>query len=125
MPIVIRHRTLQRPDVIPKKDHRSSPIRPDRIGDPTRRGEPSAEGPRLSCEIFRHDSAEGSNPHVSLRGKPLLCNDRATIAKEFPLKDPAENLGAQLLRDAALPPPEGEHWARGCTDHMVSGRSEE
>ena len=34
-------------------------------------------------------------------GKPLVCNDGVTIAKEFSLKDPAENLGAQMLRDAA------------------------
>ena len=34
-------------------------------------------------------------------GKPLVCNDGVTIAKEFSLKDPEENLGAQLLRGAA------------------------
>jgi len=34
-------------------------------------------------------------------GKPLLCNDCVTIAKEVDLKDPAENLGAQMLREAA------------------------
>jgi chaperonin GroEL len=34
-------------------------------------------------------------------GKPLVCNDGVTIAKEFSLLDPAENLGAQMLRDAA------------------------
>jgi chaperonin GroEL len=34
-------------------------------------------------------------------GKPLVCNDGVTIAKEFSLKDPDENLGAQLLRGAA------------------------
>jgi chaperonin GroEL len=34
-------------------------------------------------------------------GKPLVCNDGVTIAKEFALKDPDENLGAQMLRDAA------------------------
>src|SRR5687767_5327990 len=34
-------------------------------------------------------------------GKPLVCNDGVTIAKEFALKDPEENLGAQLLRGAA------------------------
>ena len=35
------------------------------------------------------------------RGKPVVCNDGVTIAKEFALKDPDENLGAQMLRDAA------------------------
>jgi chaperonin GroEL len=34
-------------------------------------------------------------------GKPIVCNDGVTIAKEFALKDPDENLGAQMLRDAA------------------------
>jgi chaperonin GroEL len=34
-------------------------------------------------------------------GKPLVCNDGVTIAREFALKDPAENLGAQMLRGAA------------------------
>jgi chaperonin GroEL len=34
-------------------------------------------------------------------GAPLVCNDGVTIAKEFQLKDPEENLGAQMLRQAA------------------------
>ena len=34
-------------------------------------------------------------------GKPVVCNDGVTIAKEFALKDPDENLGAQMLRGAA------------------------
>jgi chaperonin GroEL len=34
-------------------------------------------------------------------GAPLVCNDGVTIAKEFDLKDPEENLGAQMLRQAA------------------------
>ena len=34
-------------------------------------------------------------------GVPLVCNDGVTIAKEFDLKDPEENLGAQMLRQAA------------------------
>ena len=34
-------------------------------------------------------------------GAPLVCNDGVTIAKEFDLKDPEENLGAQVLRQAA------------------------
>ena len=32
---------------------------------------------------------------------PIVCNDGVTIAKAFSLKDPDENLGAQLLRGAA------------------------
>jgi chaperonin GroEL len=34
-------------------------------------------------------------------GKPLVCNDGVTIAKQFDLEDPEENLGAQVLREAA------------------------
>ena len=34
-------------------------------------------------------------------GTPLVCNDGVTIAKAFDLKDPEENLGAQMLRQAA------------------------
>ncbi len=34
-------------------------------------------------------------------GKPLVCNDGVTIAKEIDLADPEENLGAQVLREAA------------------------
>jgi chaperonin GroEL len=34
-------------------------------------------------------------------GKPIVCNDGVTIAKEFVLKDPEEDLGAQMLRGAA------------------------
>jgi chaperonin GroEL len=34
-------------------------------------------------------------------GKPLVCNDGVTIAKEFELKDPEENLGVQMIKEAA------------------------
>jgi chaperonin GroEL len=34
-------------------------------------------------------------------GKPFVCNDGVTIAKEFSLKDSGENLGAQMIREAA------------------------
>jgi chaperonin GroEL len=34
-------------------------------------------------------------------GAPIVCNDGVTIAKEFELKDAEENLGAQVLRQAA------------------------
>jgi chaperonin GroEL len=34
-------------------------------------------------------------------GKPIVCNDGVTIAREFALKDAEENLGAQMLRGAA------------------------
>jgi len=34
-------------------------------------------------------------------GTPIVCNDGVTIAEEFDLKDPQENLGARMLRQAA------------------------
>src|SRR3990172_11469075 len=34
-------------------------------------------------------------------GKPIVCDDGVTIAKELELKDPEENLGAQVVREAA------------------------
>jgi chaperonin GroEL len=34
-------------------------------------------------------------------GTPLVCNDGVTIAKRLKLRDPDENLGAQVLRQAA------------------------
>jgi chaperonin GroEL len=34
-------------------------------------------------------------------GAPIVCNDGVTIAKEMELEDPIENLGAQMLRQAA------------------------
>ncbi len=34
-------------------------------------------------------------------GQPIVCNDGVTIAKEIELKDPVENMGARMLREAA------------------------
>jgi len=34
-------------------------------------------------------------------GVPIVCNDGVTIARELELKDPAENLGAHMIRQAA------------------------
>ncbi|MBI1728608.1 MAG: chaperonin GroEL, partial [Candidatus Rokubacteria bacterium] len=34
-------------------------------------------------------------------GVPVVCNDGVTIAKEVAIEDPAENLGAQMIRQAA------------------------
>jgi chaperonin GroEL len=47
-------------------------------------------GPRSKCVLIEKKW-----------GKPLVCNDGVTIAKEIELKDPDENLGAQMLREAA------------------------
>jgi chaperonin GroEL len=35
-------------------------------------------------------------------GSPIVCNDGVTIAKEVKLEDPDEDLGARLLREAAV-----------------------
>jgi chaperonin GroEL len=34
-------------------------------------------------------------------GKPIVCNDGVTIAKEISLRCPKENLGASMMREAA------------------------
>jgi chaperonin GroEL len=34
-------------------------------------------------------------------GRPIVCNDGVTIAKEVQLEDPEQNLGAQMMREAA------------------------
>jgi chaperonin GroEL len=34
-------------------------------------------------------------------GRPVVCDDGVTIAKEVELKSPEENLGAQMVREAA------------------------
>ena len=34
-------------------------------------------------------------------GKPIICNDGVTIAKEIDLRDPIENMGAQMLKEVA------------------------
>ncbi|MFM7119674.1 MAG: TCP-1/cpn60 chaperonin family protein, partial [Gammaproteobacteria bacterium] len=35
-------------------------------------------------------------------GTPIVCNDGVTIAREMDLPDPEENLGVQMLRQAAV-----------------------
>jgi chaperonin GroEL len=47
-------------------------------------------GPRSKCVLIEKKW-----------GRPLMCNDGVTIAKEIELKDSVENLGAQMLREAA------------------------
>ena len=47
-------------------------------------------GPRSKCVLIQKKF-----------GRPLVCNDGVTIAKEIELADPEENLGAQMLREAA------------------------
>src|SRR5665811_2031875 len=34
-------------------------------------------------------------------GRPIVCNDGVTIAKEIEFEDPEENLGAKMVREAA------------------------
>jgi chaperonin GroEL len=47
-------------------------------------------GPRSKCVLIEKKW-----------GAPLVCNDGVTIAKELELKDPEENLGARMIRQAA------------------------
>jgi chaperonin GroEL len=47
-------------------------------------------GPRSKCVLIERKF-----------GAPLVCNDGVTIAKETNLQDPTENLGAQMIRQAA------------------------
>jgi chaperonin GroEL len=47
-------------------------------------------GPRSKCVLIERKF-----------GAPLVCNDGVTIAKETNLEDPTENLGAQMIRQAA------------------------
>lgn len=47
-------------------------------------------GPRSKCVLIQKKF-----------GRPLVCNDGVTIAKEIELSDPEENLGAQMIREAA------------------------
>ena len=47
-------------------------------------------GPRAKCVLLQRKY-----------GRPLACNDGVTIAREVELSDPEENLGVQMLREAA------------------------
>jgi chaperonin GroEL len=47
-------------------------------------------GPRSKCVLIERKF-----------GAPLVCNDGVTIAKETNLEEPTENLGAQMIRQAA------------------------
>jgi chaperonin GroEL len=59
-------------------------------------------GPRSKCVLIERKW-----------GRPLVCNDGVTIAKEFELADREENLGAQVVREAAERT--GEHVGDGTT----------
>lgn len=47
-------------------------------------------GPRSKCVLIEKKW-----------GKPIVCNDGVTIAKEVSFKDPEANLGASMIREAA------------------------
>jgi chaperonin GroEL len=47
-------------------------------------------GPKSKCVLIQKSF-----------GTPIVCNDGVTIAKEMELEDAAENLGAQMIRQAA------------------------
>jgi chaperonin GroEL len=60
-------------------------------------------GTSLLCDAVRVTLGPKSKSVLIQKswGPPIICNDGVTIAKEFDLKDPEENLGAQMLRQAA------------------------
>ena len=60
-------------------------------------------GATLLCDAVRVTLGPKSKSVLIQKnwGMPIICNDGVTIAKEFDLKDPEENLGAQVLRQAA------------------------
>jgi chaperonin GroEL len=60
-------------------------------------------GATLLCDAVRVTLGPKSKSVLIQKswGAPIVCNDGVTIAKEFDLKDPEENLGAQMLRQAA------------------------
>jgi len=60
-------------------------------------------GATLLCDAVRVTLGPKSKSVLIQKswGTPIVCNDGVTIAKEFDLKDPEENLGAQMLRQAA------------------------
>ena len=47
-------------------------------------------GPKSKCVLIQKEW-----------GRPIVCNDGTTIAKEVELEDPEMNLGAQMMREAA------------------------
>ncbi len=60
-------------------------------------------GATLLCDTIRVTLGPKSKSVLIQKswGAPIVCNDGVTIAKEFDIKDPEENLGAQMLRQAA------------------------
>ena len=60
-------------------------------------------GTTLLCDAVRITLGPKSKSVLIQRnwGSPIICNDGVTIAKEFDLKDPEENLGAKVLRQTA------------------------
>jgi chaperonin GroEL len=61
-------------------------------------------GTSLLCDAVRVTLGPKSKSVLIQKtwGSPIVCNDGVTIAKEIDLKDPEENLGAQMLRQAAV-----------------------
>ena len=61
-------------------------------------------GTALLCDAVRVTLGPKSKSVLIQKswGAPIVCNDGVTIAKEVDLKDPEENLGAQMLRQAAV-----------------------
>jgi len=60
------------------------------------------EAPRLLRTHPYHSRSEVEvRSNTEKLRSPLVCNDGMTIAKENDLKHPTENLGAQIIRQAA------------------------
>src|SRR3989337_4128151 len=61
------------------------------------------KGMRVVAEAVRTTlGPKGRNVALSKRyGKPTVTHDGVTVAKEIELSDPFENMGAQLIKEAA------------------------
>jgi chaperonin GroEL len=60
------------------------------------------EEARKSLKGQDHPRPEGPQRRLDKKfGAPTVTHDGVTVAKEIELKDPFENMGAQLLKEAA------------------------
>ena len=65
----------------------------------------SAERPRV--RVFRQGSntpttvSESRDPRSPVFGSPIITKDAVSVAKEIELRDPLENMGAQMVREVA------------------------
>ena len=57
-------------------------------------------------------------------GSPIVCNDGVTIAKELVLEDAEEDLGAQMLRQAAEKTGDGINQPKAMSGMSILGNEE-